>query len=86
MANNNIDNSGRKLLRNFLIELILYGILVFIYFIVVLRFLGDPLQQLFTDNLTYYAFAGLGLIVVQGFVLDVVATYLLDLIGLDRLE
>lgn len=76
----------RRLIRNFMIELVLYGILVVAYFLVALRFLGDPLFRLFSDNLALYASASLLLIVAQGFLLDLVVTYILDLVGLERLE
>jgi hypothetical protein len=76
----------RKFIRNFLIELALYGALVVGYFFVALRFLGEPLAELFGSNLPVYALASLGLIVAQGFLLDVVVTYLLNLIGLDHIE
>jgi hypothetical protein len=73
-------------LRKFLIELVLYGLLVVGYFFLVLRYLGDPLARLFQDNLTFYAIASLLLIVAQGVLLDFVVTFLLDFFGLDRLE
>lgn len=80
------DVAWRRLLVNFLIELAFYGLLVVGYFFLVLRLLGDPLARIFSDNLTLYALASLGLIVAQGFLLDLVVTYILDLLGLDRLE
>ena len=76
----------RRLIRNFVMELLLYSILVVAYLLVALRLLGDPLFRLFSDNLALYAVASLFLIVAQGFLLDLVVTYILDLIGLERLE
>jgi len=76
----------RRLARNFLIELLIYAALVIGYFVIVLRVLGDPLSQLFEDNLVGYAVASLGLVVAQGVVLDYVVTLLLDFFGLDRLD
>ena len=80
------SSSIKVWLRKFLIELVLYGLLVIGYFFLVLRYLGAPLAQLFHDNLTYYAIASLLLIVAQGVLLDFVVTFLLDFFGLDRLE
>jgi uncharacterized membrane protein len=75
-----------KLIRNFLIEMVVYGGLVVIYFFVVLRLLGNFLSQLFSDNLSVYAVVALILIVAQGVLLDFLTTFLLDNIKLERLE
>ncbi|HIE38367.1 MAG TPA: hypothetical protein EYH30_03655 [Anaerolineales bacterium] len=76
----------RRLIRNLAIELVLYGILVVAYFVVVLELLSEPLTRLFHNDLTLYAFAGLGLIVAQGVLLDAATSFLLDRLGLGRLE
>jgi len=76
----------RKLIRNFLIEMVVYGGLVVIYFFVVLRLLGNFLSQIFIDNLRVYAVIALILIVAQGVLLDFLTTFLLDNIKLERLE
>ena len=72
------------MLRNFIIEAIIYGLLLVIYFLLALRLLGGPLAQLFEENLTGYAFAGLGLIVTQAVLLDFVVTYILNIFGFDQ--
>ena len=82
MKKNNIN----RLIRHFLIELLLYGFVVVAYFFVILRYLGDWLSQLITKNIYFYAFLSLVLIVVQGALLDLVTTYLLKRLRLDRLE
>jgi hypothetical protein len=76
----------RSLIRNFAIEVLVYAILVVGYFFLVLRFLGEPLAELYTNNLTLYAFAALGLIVVQGAVLEFVTSFLINRLSLERLE
>jgi len=76
----------RIMLRNLLIELFVYGILVFAYSVVVLRLLGEPLARLFGNNLTTYAFISLALIVAQGVILDIITSFLLDRLRLGRLE
>jgi hypothetical protein len=75
----------RELLRNFVIELFVYGILIFIYFFIALRFLAQPLAVLFQSNLLSYAVIGLGLIVVQSVFLEFVTSLLFDFLGLHRL-
>ena len=76
----------RVLLRNFVVELMVYGVLVTAYSVVVLRLLGEPLARLFHSNLVTYALAALGLIVAQGVLLDVITSFLLDRLRLGRLE
>ena len=56
------------------------------YAVVVLRLLGEPLARLFDSNLVAYAFIGLGLIVAQAALLDIITSYLLDLLRLARLR
>ena len=75
-----------RLIRNFLIELIVYGILLVIYFFAVLRFLGDPINNLYANNTVIYAIVGLGLIVLQAVALEAVTSYLIRLLQLDRFE
>jgi hypothetical protein len=76
----------RALIRNFVIELVVYGALVLAYSWVVLRWLREPLRQMFHSNLLVYALLSLGLIVAQGAVLDVVTAFLLSLLPTERLE
>jgi hypothetical protein len=76
----------RILLRNFVIEVLVYSALVVAYFFLVLRFLADPLKDLFDNNLVVYAFVSLALIVVQGAVLEYITSFLIGRLGLERLE
>ena len=76
----------RVLLRNFAIEVVIYAVLVVIYFLLVLRLLGKPLERLFENHIGLYAFVALFLIVAQGVVLDGVTSFLINRLGLDRLE
>ena len=75
----------RELVRNFVIELVVYGILLAIYFFVALRYLAEPLSNLFDNNLIVYAFIGLGLIVVQAVFLEFITSLLFDFLGLHML-
>ena len=74
----------RLILRKLAIEILIYGILLVGYFLVALRFLAEPLANYFNNNLTVYAFIGLGLIVAQAVLLDYIVAFLIKLIGLDR--
>ena len=76
----------RKLIINFIIELVIYGILVVAYFYLVLRYLRLFLTDLYHNNLVIYAIIGLILIVVQAVVLEAVTSFLLDRLRLERLE
>ena len=75
----------RELIRNFLIEMVVYGLLLVAYFFLALRFLAAPLSRLFDSNLIVYAFLGLILIVVQAVFLEFVTSLLFDFLGLHRL-
>jgi hypothetical protein len=77
---------ARILIRNFALELLLYGVLIVAYTAIVLQWLSEPLKQLFNSNLTTYAFLGLGLIVAQGALLDRITSFLINLLKLERLE
>jgi hypothetical protein len=76
----------RTLVRSFIIEVLVYAILVVAYFFLILQLLGDPLEHLFSQNLTLYAVVALALIVAQGAVLEFLTSFLLSRLGLDRLE
>ena len=75
----------RQRLLNFSIEMAVYGVLLVIYFYLALRFLGEPLKDLFDQSLGLYAVVGLGLIVVQAVVLEFITSWLFDFLGLNRL-
>lgn len=76
----------RKVIVSFAIEVIIYAVLVIAYFFVVLRFLGNPLGSLYRNHLVAYAFLALVLIVVQAVVLEAVTSFIMGLLGLDKLE
>ncbi len=74
----------RVLFRNLLIEIVIYSILIFAYYLVVLRWLDDWLMSLFQNNLIFYTVTGLGLIIVQAAFLDFVTSFILKYIKLDQ--
>lgn len=76
----------RTLLRNFAIELLVYGIMVVAYFFLVLRTIGPWLTDLYYSNLRVYAIVALVLIVVQAVFLEWITSFLIERLGLERLE
>jgi hypothetical protein len=80
------ETNIRILIRNLIFELIIYGILLVIYFFLVLQYLGDILSSLFESQTLMYAVLGLGLIVAQGVLLEAVTSFLIRLLRLDRLH
>ena len=76
----------RILLRNFAIEILVYGVLVVAYFFVVLRTLGPWLTDLYYSDLRFYAVVALVLIVVQAVFLEWITSFLIERLGLERLE
>ncbi len=76
----------KRLLRNFLLEILIYSILLVLYFFIVLRFLGEPLNNLFHLNLWVYAPITLLLIVVQSVLLEMVTSFLIDRLGFEKME
>ena len=74
----------QSFLRDLLIELVVYSLLVSVYYLLVLRFLGDPLAELFQNSLVSYAVAGLALVVAQAVFLDVLSSFLVNRLGFGR--
>ncbi len=72
------------LIRNLMIEIIIYSILIFGYYLIVLRWLDEWLLSIFQSNLVVYAVTGLGLIVIQAALLDLVTSFLMRYIKLDQ--
>jgi hypothetical protein len=70
----------RTVLKSFSVELPIYAALVTIYFFLVLHFLGNWLFQLFRTERKLYAIVAVTLIVVQGYVLEILTRALLGLI------
>lgn len=81
------DKAGLKnLLRNFLLESAIYGVLLIIYFYLVLRLLNNMLTNLFDKNLVAYSILALALIIGQGVLLERISSFILDQIKIDRME
>jgi hypothetical protein len=75
-----MNAEDRKTILSFLIELVVYGILVAAYFFLVLHFLGDWLADLDKRSVRLYALLSIGLIIGQSVVLESVTTFLLRLL------
>ena len=67
-------------LRAFLIELVIYTVLVVAYFFLVLHFLGPSLLQLEVDHRYGYALLAIGLIIGQAILLEALTTFHLRLL------
>jgi hypothetical protein len=80
------DPTVGRLLRSFIIEMLVYAALVVGYFLLVLRLLGEPLYRLFSSNLVLYSVVALVLIVAQGVLLEAVTSFVIGWLGLDKLE
>ena len=76
----------KTIIKNLVVELVVYGILVTAYALFALRWVAQPLNQLFHDNLVIYAFVGLALIVAQGALLERITSFLLVRLGLPHSE
>lgn len=73
-----------KLIRNLLVEIIIYSILIIGYYFLVLRWLDDWLLTIFDSNLVNYSLVGISLIFTQAVLLDFVTSYLMKIIKLDQ--
>ena len=76
----------RRIVRNFVLELLIYAVLLVVYFLLALRFLGAPLNQLFHLHPIVYAVASLLLIVVQGVALEWLTYFLIARLGLEKVD
>ena len=75
-----MKKEAARTLRAFLIELVIYAILVVGYFFLVLHFLGEGLHRLEVHHRYTYACVAILLIIGQAVVLENVTTFLLRLI------
>ena len=75
-----VNRELRSSIKSFLIELVVYALLVVGYFFLVLRFLDAWLHRLFLDERRTYAAVALLLIIGQGLLLEVLTRALLAVI------
>lgn len=74
----------RKLFRNLLFEIVIYSLLIFGYYVLALRWLGDWIASVFNSNLYLYSAVCLGLIITQAVLLDILTSFLMKFIKLDQ--
>ena len=77
---------ARRTLRAFVVELLIYAVLVTAYFFAVLHFLGGWLVRLATEHIHTYAIVAILLIIGQAVVLEAITTGLLRLLRGGRSE
>jgi hypothetical protein len=70
----------KKVFKSFTVELAVYSVLVVLYVLLVLHFLGDWLAQLFREERKLYAAVALVLIIGQGYFLELITRALLGTI------
>jgi len=75
-----MKNDTSRTLLSFLVELVIYSLLVVVYFFLILHFLGDWLLSLDKSNTKLYAVAALALIIGQAVLLEWVTTFLFRLL------
>lgn len=74
---------NHSFIRNMMIEVVIYASLLIIYFLIVLRFLGDWLYGLFNSNMSVYTAVGLGILVVQAVALESLTSFLMNFLKLE---
>jgi len=75
-----VKKEAFKTLRAFLVELVIYAVLVVGYFFLVLHFLGEGLQRIAQNHRYTYAGLAILLMIGQAVLLQYVTTFLLRLI------
>ena len=73
-------------LKAFLVELVLYAVLVVAYFFLVLHFLAGWINHLEVSRIKIYAVVSIGLIIGQAILLESVTTWLMRLLRGGRSE
>jgi hypothetical protein len=75
-----MKKEATQTLRAFAVELVIYAVLVVVYFLCVLHFLGETLHQLEHSHRVAYAAVTILLMMGQAVLLQNVTTYLLRFI------
>lgn len=72
-----MKRQAQRSFKTFVIEVAVYAALVILYFSFVLKFLGAWVERIYETDRHFYAALALGLIVIQGVVLEAVTSALL---------
>lgn len=72
-----MKHEAKIVLHRWLLEVVMYAALVAAYYFLVLHFLGNGLKDIYEQDRRYYAGLALGLIVGQGFLLEMLTRLLL---------
>ncbi len=75
-----MQTETRRTVVAFLVELVIYSILVVAYFFLVLHLLGPSLAHVDRKNILLYAFLSVALILGQAILLDWLTNFLLRLL------
>jgi len=78
---NIVKHATANSLKMFVLELFLYAALIAGYYFLVLHFLGPTLKDLYDHQRRLYAGLALGLIIGQGFLLEILTRGLLSWIS-----
>lgn len=73
----------KLIVRKFVIQLLIYAVILALYFTLILRHLGDPLTELFDQSLLVYAGASLLLVVMQALFLDTLLHFIFKKLGVE---
>jgi hypothetical protein len=76
-----MNSNFKRSIKPILLELLVYAVLVFAYYLLVLRLLGDWLNDLFQGRRKAYAVLSLLFILGQGILLELVTRWLLSWVG-----
>jgi hypothetical protein len=81
-----MGSEKRRKIRNFLVEMVIYSIMVAIYLYLVITYLAEWLVSLYDNNLVVYAILALIFIIAQSVFLDSLTSFIMDRLGLERLS
>jgi hypothetical protein len=76
-----MNRDFKRSIKPILLELLVYAVLVFAYYLLVLHLLGDWLNGLFHGHREAYAVLSLLFILGQGILLEMVTRWLLSWVG-----
>ncbi len=81
-----MSKNAKVIIRNFIIEAVIYAVVLTAYFTFVLRRLNTPLIDIFNESLPKYAIIGLLLIITQSLFLNTLMERITKRLGFDNLS